>query len=242
MKKGLLILLSVSCLCTGCLASAKDTFKTMSNDTLKEELQEERKQEVEYQFEEPKKGDTVAVMKTNHGDIKIRLFKDIAPKTVENFVGLANKGYYNGVTFHRVIKDFMIQGGDPTGTGAGGDSIWNIPFEDEFSNKVHHYRGALSMANRGPDTNTSQFFIVHNKRLEPGLITYLKKMNFDENLLKKYVEYGGTPHLDGKHTIFGQVYEGIEVVDKIANVEVSSYGNNKPLEDVVILEVTIENI
>ncbi|MBP5427024.1 MAG: peptidylprolyl isomerase [Clostridiales bacterium] len=214
----------------------------MSNDTLKEELQEERKQEVEYQFEEPKKGDTVAVMKTNHGDIKIRLFKDIAPKTVENFVGLANKGYYNGVTFHRVIKDFMIQGGDPTGTGAGGDSIWNIPFEDEFSNKVHHYRGALSMANRGPDTNTSQFFIVHNKRLEPGLITYLKKMNFDENLLKKYVEYGGTPHLDGKHTIFGQVYEGIEVVDKIANVEVSSYGNNKPLEDVVILEVTIENI
>ena len=183
----------------------------------------------------------MATIKTNHGDMKVKLFKDIAPKTVENFVGLANKGYYDGVTFHRVIKDFMIQGGDPTGTGTGGDSIWNTTFEDEFSGKVHHYKGALSMANRGPNTNTSQFFIVQNGKLDAGLITYLRKLNFNEELLEKYIAFGGTPHLDGKHTIFGQVYEGLDVVDEIANVEVSTY-NNKPVEDVIILGIDIQNI
>lgn len=243
MKKMLIaVMLVASVFVVGCSVNAKDTFKALSNDVVEDvEKQEEEKEEVEYQFERPKKGDTVATIKTNHGDIKIKLLKDIAPRAVENFVGLANKGYYDGVIFHRVMKDFMIQGGDPTGTGTGGSSIWEMPFEDEFSDKVHHYRGALSMANRGPNTNTSQFFIVHNERLEPGLITYLRRLKFDEELLEKYIKYGGTPHLDGKHTIFGQVYEGIDVVDAIANVEVSTY-NNKPVDDVTILEVAIENI
>ena len=240
MNKKILVGLLVVFLCTGCSVNAKKAENGVPKENTVMSVQgaEETK---DYQFRSPKAGDIVATVKTNHGDFKIRLFKDIAPKTVENFVGLANKGYYNGVTFHRVIKDFMIQGGDPTGTGAGGDSIWNTTFEDEFSEKVHHYKGAVSMANRGPNTNTSQFFIVQNGRLEAGLVTYLEKLNFDSKLLEKYVKLGGTPHLDGKHTIFGQVYEGLEVIDEIASVEVSSY-NNKPLEDVVILEVNVENV
>ncbi|MCT3468844.1 peptidylprolyl isomerase, partial [Lactobacillus delbrueckii] len=106
-----------------------------------------------------------ATIKTNHGDIVIQLFPEEAPMTVENFVRLAQKGYYDGVTFHRVISDFMIQGGDPEGTGAGGQSIWGHNFEDEFSNELFNLRGALSMANAGPNTNGSQFFIVQNKNM-----------------------------------------------------------------------------
>lgn len=240
MNKKILLIMLTMILCTGCSASANNTSKVMSDEVKIMNMQSEN-EEREYQFESPKSGDVVATIKTNHGDMKVKLFKDIAPKTVENFVGLANKGYYDGVTFHRVIKDFMIQGGDPTGTGTGGDSIWNTTFEDEFSDEVHHYKGALSMANRGPNTNTSQFFIVQNGKLDAGLVTYLRKLNFNEELLNKYIEFGGTPHLDGKHTIFGQVYEGLDIVDKIANVEVSSY-NNKPIEDVIILGIDIENI
>ena len=243
MKRKLLMVVLMLFLCTGCAASAKDTVKEKVGNTLKTSTisKSNEVKDEDYQFMSPKTGDIVANIKTNHGDIKIKLFKEIAPKTVENFVGLANKGYYDGVTFHRVIKEFMIQGGDPTGTGGGGDSIWNTTFEDEFSERVHHYRGAISMANRGPNTNTSQFFIVQNSALESGLITFLRKHNFDEDLLNKYIDFGGTPHLDGKHTIFGQVYEGLDVVDEIASVEVSSY-NNKPVEDVVISTVLIETV
>ncbi len=105
-----------------------------------------------------------AVMTTNHGAITLALFPEIAPKAVENFMSLAKQGYYNDVTFHRVITDFMIQGGDPTGTGAGGESIWGTPFADEFSLEAFNLRGALSMANAGPNTNGSQFFIVTKKK------------------------------------------------------------------------------
>ena len=241
MKRAVIgVILGVCVFVAGCSVSARDTFKALSNDTV-ETVKVEKEEEKEYQFKKPKKGDTVATIKTNRGDIKVKLLKDIAPQAVENFVGLANKGYYNGVIFHRVIKDFMIQGGDPTGTGRGGTSIWEMPFEDEFSDKVHHFRGALSMANRGPNTNTSQFFIVQNEELEQGLVKYLRDLKYDEELLEKYKKYGGTPHLDGKHTIFGQVYEGMDVVDDIADVEVSSY-DNRPVEEVTIEGITIENI
>ena len=108
-------------------------------------------------------GDTVVTINTSMGDSKIKLFPEKAPKAVENFVTHAKNGYYNNVIFHRVINDFMIQGGDPEGTGYGGESIWGKPFEDEFSNELRHFRGALSMANAGPNTNGSQFFIVQNK-------------------------------------------------------------------------------
>ena len=107
----------------------------------------------------PAQGETVAIMHTTMGDISIRLFPELAPKTVENFTTHAKNGYYDGIVFHRVIKDFMIQGGDPTATGCGGESIWGRNFEDEFTPELHNLRGALSMANAGPGTNGSQFFI-----------------------------------------------------------------------------------
>ena len=115
------------------------------------------------QFQGVKEGDTLAIMETNHGDITIKLFPDEAPKAVENFVTHAEEGYYDGLTFHRVINSFMIQGGDPKGDGTGGESIWGEPFEDEFSDSLYNFNGALSMANSGKNTNGSQFFIVQQQ-------------------------------------------------------------------------------
>jgi cyclophilin family peptidyl-prolyl cis-trans isomerase len=149
---------------------------------------------------------TNATMQTNHGAIEIELFDDAAPKTVQNFVKLANDGFYDGVIFHRVIQDFMIQGGDPTGTGSGGPGY---QFEDEFNdNKV--VRGALAMANAGPNTNGSQFFIV---------------------------TADACPWLDGKHTVFGQVTSGMDVVDAIENLDTGP--GDRPREDVRIESVTV---
>ncbi|MDA3785201.1 peptidylprolyl isomerase [Lactobacillus delbrueckii] len=177
-----------------------------------------------------------ATIKTNHGDIVIQLFPEEAPMTVENFVRLAQKGYYDGVTFHRVISDFMIQGGDPEGTGAGGQSIWGHNFEDEFSNELFNLRGALSMANAGPNTNGSQFFIVQNKNMPKRFIQQLRDAQYPEEVVKAYKQ-GGTPWLDHRHTVFGHVTEGMDVVDEIAKV--AKDGNDKPLEDVVITTVEI---
>jgi cyclophilin family peptidyl-prolyl cis-trans isomerase len=149
---------------------------------------------------------TDATLHTNHGAIAIELFDDDAPKTVENFLKLARDGFYDGVVFHRIIPDFMIQGGDPTGTGTGGPGY---TFEDEFNDhKVE--RGALAMANAGPNTNGSQFFIVTT---------------------------AAAPWLDGKHTVFGRVTEGMDAVDKIEAVETD--GQDKPREPVVIERVEL---
>jgi len=188
-----------------------------------------------YQLSEPAKGDMVAVINTNHGDVKIKLFYDDAPLAVENFVTLSQKGYYDEVIFHRVIKDFMIQSGDPEGTGRGGKSIWGNYFIDEISTKLHNIRGALSMANRGTNTNGSQFFIVQSSNLEDSTKEYFKSRGMDQQLIDEYSKIGGTPWLDGVHTVFGQVYDGLDVVDKIATVEVDS--KDKPIEDVKILSV-----
>lgn len=186
-------------------------------------------------------GDTVALMKTTLGDIKILLFPDAAPKAVENFTTHAKNGYYTGIIFHRVIPDFMIQGGDPTGTGRGGESIWGRSFEDEFSVDYHNIRGALSMANAGPGTNGSQFFIVQAKEVDPGLLSQMEQLSdrgFPTECVEDYKVLGGTPWLDFKHTVFGQVIEGMDVVDSIATVK-TGYAD-KPVEDVVILGVEIE--
>ncbi len=132
----------------------------------------------------------IVVLETNQGAIEIKLMPEVAPKACENFTKLAEKGYYNGLIFHRVIKGFMIQGGDPTGTGGGGESIWGKPFADEADQKVQFDSpGLLAMANAGPNTNGSQFFITTAK----------------------------TPWLNGKHTIFGKVVSGYDVVEKIEN-------------------------
>lgn len=151
------------------------------------------------------------VLETNQGNIVIRLFSNIAPKTVENFVGLVKKGYYDGVLFHRVIKDFMIQGGDPTGTGRGGESIWGASFQDEVSKEVSFdKRGLLAMANAGPNTNQSQFFITTKP----------------------------TPWLDMKHTIFGEVIAGYDVVEKIENCQTDS--SDRPVEEQKIISAYIQ--
>ena len=151
---------------------------------------------------------STATLQTNHGAIDVELFDDDAPKTVDNFLSLARKGFYDGVIFHRVIPDFMIQGGDPTGTGTGGPGY---TFEDEF-NDHPVARGALAMANAGPNTNGSQFFIV---------------------------TADACPWLDGKHTVFGRVSDGMDVVDAISSLETDA--RDRPREDVVIERVALAN-
>lgn len=243
------------------------------------------KEKVGFQLEAPAAGDTVAIMHTSMGDISIRLFPEAAPKAVENFITHAKNGYYEGLTFHRVMKDFMIQGGDPDGDGTGGKSIWGKAFEDEFDQKLINLRGSLAMANSGVNTNGSQFFINQGgpdgdtaEKLEQTYIDMLDsfqkyydqysdlygdtfKNNYpdvfafieanqgtplDHHLVPNevwelYAEHGGNIHLDGAwrhgggHTVFGQVYEGMDVVDAIAAVKTDA--KDKP-----ITAVTIKNI
>lgn len=245
-----------------------------------------------FQQEMPQEGDTVAIMHTNKGDICIRFFPEAAPKAVENFLTHAKNGYYDGVIFHRVMKDFMIQGGDPEGTGAGGESIWGDAFEDEFDKKLLNIRGSLSMANGGANTNGSQFFI---NQAGPSKTAEELKAQFDYNtqyqkMVQIYDQYaqvygqnftamyptvdsfveanggifpdsrlvpdevwelygkvGGNISLDGAHrqsgghTVFGHVYEGMDVVDAIANVEVDTTDPNspKPIKNVVIKSIDV---
>ncbi|MBR6939689.1 MAG: peptidylprolyl isomerase [Clostridia bacterium] len=194
------------------------------------------------QTRKPVPGDKTATIRTTMGDIKVLLFPEAAPKAVENFTGLAEKGYYDGIIFHRVIENFMIQGGDPTGTGRGGESIWGRPFEDEFHPDYHNLCGALSMANAGPGTNGSQFFIVQLHDCDPGFIEQMKDIpdSFPPETVEDYKTIGGTPWLDFRHTVFGQVFEGMDVVDNIASVKKDA--SDKPLEDIKITGITIETV
>jgi len=160
----------------------------------------------------PQTGDIIATMNTNHGAIKLRLFANKVPKTVENFATHAKDGYYNGVTFHRVIKDFMIQGGDPKGNGTGGESIWGGNFADEFDADLTNIPYSISMANAGPNTNGSQFFI---NQVDNGF-------------------------LNNRHAVFGQVLEGKDIVEKIAAIETTP--DDKPKQDVIIESIDIEEV
>ena len=224
-----------------------------------------------YQLEKPAAGEEVAVLQTSMGTIKVRLFPKAAPKAVENFKGLIQKGYYNGLIFHRVIKNFMIQGGAPTGTG--GQSIWGSGFADEFNANLVNLRGSLAMANNGANTNGSQFFINqkgpadsttwtqfdslfnqlkgYDKSTWPQIAqqnyTILNTSKLTDAYKKLYEKQGGNPSLDGAynafdpprgHSVFGQVYAGLEVVDKIAAVAVDS--ESKPTKNVKIMKATLE--
>lgn len=180
---------------------------------------------------------TTATIKTNKGDITLQLFDKLAPKTVKNFVELAQDGYYDGVIFHRVIPNFMIQGGDPTGTGRGGKSIYGEQFEDEFSDQLFNLRGALSMANAGPNTNGSQFFIVTMDEVPAQMVGQLEAAGFPAEIIDAYKERGGTPWLDNKHTVFGHLIAGEDVAQAIQNVERDAA--DKPLEDVTIETIDI---
>lgn len=207
---------------------------------------EEAVSKAENQMSEPNEGDQIAIFHIkNYGDIKVKFFEEVAPKAVENFVTHAKDGYYNGVIFHRVIEEFMIQGGDPEGTGYGGESIWGSGFDEELSVDALPYRGALCMASSGTGTSSlgSQFYIVQANYNEEKEI-YLDNYGLG-NFKEAYKKFGGDL-ADlvgyGQYTTFGQVIEGMDIVDKIAKVETNP-SNDKPLEDVIIesIEITTYN-
>lgn len=188
-------------------------------------------------FTEPVEGEEIAILDiTGYGQVKIKLFPEQCPRGVENFKALIKKGYYDGVTFHRVIKDFMIQGGDPTGTGSGGSSIWGQGFQQEINNSLRHFSGAVSYATASDKLNNSQFFIVtglesvpeqHFQNLEDQ---YGK--TYPDAVMDFYAEKGGYPFLDGDYEVFGQVIEGLDICFKIAEQQTDA--SDKPTEDVII--------
>lgn len=188
----------------------------------------------------PEKGEQIAIIKVkNYGDIKLKFFPDVAPKAVENFVTHAKNGYYNGLTFHRVINDFMIQGGDPKGNGTGGQSIWGEGFEKEVSEEYLPIRGTLAMASSSlPKSLGSQFFITQanfNKEKLEGM------KNLPQKQLDVYSKFGGVPSLHLGYTVFGYAYEGMNVVDKIALTETEER-TDKPVNPVVIEKIEITEV
>lgn len=216
-----------------------DFMKDIENISTEQAIAKAQKQ-----MSEPNTGDQIAIFHIkDYGDITVKFFEDVAPKAVENFVTHAKEGYYNGVIFHRVIEEFMIQGGDPQGNGYGGESIWGKGFGEELSVDALPYRGALCMASSGTGTNSlgSQFFIVQ-ANYKKSMESYLKNYGL-ENFIEVYKLYGGDL-ADlvgyGQYTTFGQVISGMDVVDKIAKVETNP-SNDKPLEDVVIESIEITN-
>ncbi len=217
------------------------------------------------QAQMPAEGEEVAVITTSEGVVKMRFFPEEAPKAVENFKTLAKEGYYDGLLFHRVIEDFMVQTGDPKGDGTGGESCWGEPFADEISPKLHYYKGAVAMANRGPSTNGSQFFIVQQNSVVEQALTQIEDARdanedelgmtltdgnyytfsqlFPDEVMNYYREVGGSVHLEycfGKpYSIFGQVFEGLDVIDAIGAAETDA--NDKPVEDITIESITFES-
>ncbi|MGN0666118.1 MAG: peptidylprolyl isomerase [Huintestinicola sp.] len=204
-------------------------------------------------FTAPEIGEKIAVIEVkDYGTIKIKLFPEEAAKGVENFIGLAEMNYYDEIIFHRVIKDFMDQTGDPRGNGTGGNSMWGGTFEGGVSPKLFHFTGAVAYANSsGTDTNGSQFYIVNTPDGfvncggyydENGEFAWQTDMDaagmtLPNNLKQAYTEHGGTPFLDGSYTVFGQVFEGMDVVRAIAEAEVDE--NDKPLTQIVMQSVRI---
>ncbi len=219
--------------------------ETSKEEEATEEKEDEKEADSNFKIHEPKKidqmakpekGETIAIMEVEgYGKLYLKFFMKEAPLAVENFLTHAENGYYEGVTFHRVIEDFMIQGGDPTATGAGGESIWGEEFDNEYTDILLPLRGTMAMANAGPDTNGSQFFIIQNKTVVPQI--YGDKEYTDEQR-EMFDEYGGYPYLGDDYTIFGQLYDGYDVLDAIAATETDV--NDKPLEDVVIKKITVK--
>lgn len=278
----LLTFLAVAVLCLGMTACGVQEDDTLQNSV----TTAYGDKAIGFQLEMPSVGEQIAIMHTSKGDISIRFFPEGAPKTVENFIKLSQNGYYNGLTFHRVIEDFMIQGGDPKGDGTGGESFWGKSFEDEFDQKLLNLRGSLSMANSGVNTNGSQFFINQGDKDAFGKRDKYEYSEEDVQTLKSqynsllnsygketveayygtwddilaqympldyksvpdavwelYEATGGNITLDGAwrkkggHTVFGQVFAGMDVVDAIAAVETDA--NDKPTEAVTIKSIEI---
>jgi cyclophilin family peptidyl-prolyl cis-trans isomerase len=196
-------------------------------------------------FEMPEIGEKIAVITVkDYGEIKIKLFEDAAPKGVENFIGLAEMGYYDELIFHRIIADFMIQGGDPKGNGTGGKSIWGDSFDGGVPEGLYHFSGAVAYANSGStSTDGSQFYIVNtpegylSNTCEELMAYDSSTYNWPQNVIDMYNEKGGTPFLDGSYTVFGQVFEGLDIVRELGNVETDD--NDKPLKQVQMESVKI---
>ncbi len=245
----------------GTITEGTDFSSVVSKEDLKPT---ENDNEIGYQLEMPEVGEEIAVVTTNQGVFKLRFFPEEAPMAVYNFKKHAYDGYYDGVTFHRVIESFMIQGGDPEGTGRGGESVWGEKFEDEFSDVLFNIPGSVAMANSGPNTNGSQFFVNTND-VAPNYEAFEQYYALYESAPEEFVQYYGVPvdpskiteeikefynynggniNLDGVlsaedrgHTVFAQVFEGYDVVEKISAV--STDGNDKPVEDVIIEKIEI---
>ncbi len=194
-------------------------------------------------FTAPKEGEDIIVMTIkDYGDVKIKLFSEQASKGVENFTGLASQGYYDGLIFHRIISDFMIQGGDPQGTGMGGESIWGEKFDGGTSADVSHFAGAVAYANSGSTaTNGSQFYIVTGEVSTDESLSQIAEYygtSFSDEAKELYKTIGGTPFLDGNYTVFGQVFDGLDIIFDVQNVDTDA--NDKPTKDVVIEKVSVE--
>ncbi len=198
--------------------------------------------ETRIQLQAPSSGDMIAVVETDLGTVKAVLYPEYAPLAVENFSTHAEEGYYDGCTFHRVISDFLVQSGDPTGAGNGGESIWNSNFTNEYTNELHHYVGALGVATSQTDGNGSQFYIITGGEVSDELIDDMRsqgaKGGFSDKVIDAYIELGGRPTLDFRYTVFGQVYEGMDVVQKINALKTDK--NDCPVDKVQIRKITIE--
>ncbi|WCG34316.1 peptidylprolyl isomerase [Enterococcus dispar] len=238
MKKrilGVALLFSVALFIAGCNTNTTSTTSSSTKKTTETSAKVDvNKLDLPQLDPEIKANEDLVELQTDKGNIKMKLFPDIAPKAVENFITHAKKGYYDGLTFHRVINDFMIQGGDPKGDGTGGESIWGEGFAAEPSNQLYHIRGALAMAqSQQPNSIGSQFYIVQNKDdMSDGLL----KGWVPDKIIDAYKK-GGYPSLDGSYTVFGQVIEGMDVVDKIAAVKTDT--NDKPETPVKIKTIKI---
>ncbi len=206
-------------------------------------------------FNMPENGEKIAVITfKDYGVVKAKLFANAAQKGTENFIGLAEMGYYDELIFHRIIPNFMNQGGDPRGNGTGGQSFWGDKFEGGIPEGLYHFSGALAYANSGStSTNGSQFYIVNTPADyiyyggytgENGQTVYFENfeeanISLPENVKDKYKEVGGVPFLDGGYTVFGQVFEGLDVIREIAKAETDE--NDKPLTQVLMESVKIED-
>lgn len=192
-------------------------------------------------FTAPEKGDQIVEINfKDYGTVKFRLFPEYASMGVENFVGLANDGFYDGLTFHRVIQDFMIQGGDPLGTGQGGKSLWGSSFDGGTDSHLIHLPGAVAYANSGTTaSNSSQFYIVTGSEAPEEMFAYYEQngLLFSDNAKELYEQYGGTPFLDGNYTVFGQVIDGLDIIYQIQYTATNA--NDKPLDDVIMESVRV---
>ncbi len=191
------------------------------------------------QLNSPSVGDTIVTITTNKGTIKAILFDKAAPQTVTNFVKLTDSGYYDGMIIHKAIADFVIQMGDPTAEGNGGDSFNGVGIPLEYNESLHNFTGAIGMAAGTDGLSYSQFYIVAGSEVSEEYISAMQSAGYAANVIEAYKELGGQPSLDYEYTIFGQVFEGLDIVQEIANSKVDKW--NRPKKDVIVSSVSISS-